>query len=861
MAKITYAELVEEGAFEKVIANVEKLVTLLGTAEGAIKDAFKPLKSGLSVAPKTVGDVEQVQKLIDRVNHLEEALKKTKETKEKLTIETAKARIEQENYNKSVKELAKDSLGLISEYQKQSKILNEMRNSYKDLILTQKENTKEGRDMLAQITKLDEKLKKVDETVGQHQRHVGNYRGAIKELGKGVSGLAGLMSKLAGALGVNTEHLEQAHNIAKELVKVTKEFTHASKIQHAAAELNTMAVEANTAATEVNTVVTEQTVVAKEAEVVAVQASNAAWLATPLGVFAAIALGIAAVTLAVIEFTKSEEDSAEAIHIFNAAINEQDQNITKLKVSILETGLANDVLTGKMKQETLDKLHNQFDAIKQESDATHKHKEAMANLNKEYARAEQESIKQQGINKINGLVFAGNSVEFLEEERKKKLIIMENKYQTELSLIRTENALKNAEVDNEAAKANRERTAKEQKDGIDYEKILRDLRTQNIRDEYTREWKLILDKYDDERKEFAGQTKILIELQIKRDIALENLKRAHLKAMDDIDKEIEEDKKKDAEKAQKAEDAADIAAINANNEKIKQAEKSSEYFRKKREKEEEEERKRRQEEIKHAIEMAEQLFDVYKDFQDKKAAENIAAIDADLEKNQSAIELQMRLAEEGKANTLAFEMQKQDELEKARMQELERQKKAAKQQEAIELSLAFLKAYETYIGKDMKSGEALVRAFADVSAAKLLGKVLAGSALEGTEDTGAGDGRGLDGKGGSLWMLHPNERVLTKDQNERLGGLSNEQLVNNAMMFEQFMKPNFNSAMAVNDVSKKEQVDSALNNKLIEEVKTLAQVIKNKPESQISWDGFGRAVRKEIQDGNSRTFIKQTFIP
>ena len=46
---------------------------------------------------------------------------------------------------------------------------------------------------------------------------------------------------------------------------------------------------------------------------------------------------------------------------------------------------------------------------------------------------------------------------------------------------------------------------------------------------------------------------------------------------------------------------------------------------------------------------------------------------------------------------------------------------------------------------------------------------------EGTEDTGT-NGKGIDGKGGFLSILHPNERVLTKDQNSLIGNISNEEL-------------------------------------------------------------------------------------
>jgi hypothetical protein len=45
----------------------------------------------------------------------------------------------------------------------------------------------------------------------------------------------------------------------------------------------------------------------------------------------------------------------------------------------------------------------------------------------------------------------------------------------------------------------------------------------------------------------------------------------------------------------------------------------------------------------------------------------------------------------------------------------------------------------------------------------------------GTEDTGKGGN--VDSKGGFHAILHPNERVLTKEQNKQLKGLSNDELV------------------------------------------------------------------------------------
>jgi hypothetical protein len=53
---------------------------------------------------------------------------------------------------------------------------------------------------------------------------------------------------------------------------------------------------------------------------------------------------------------------------------------------------------------------------------------------------------------------------------------------------------------------------------------------------------------------------------------------------------------------------------------------------------------------------------------------------------------------------------------------------------------------------------------------------------DGTENTGA-NGRGVDGKGGFHAILHPHERVLTKEQNSAIGDLTNAELSNLALKY------------------------------------------------------------------------------
>src|SRR3990167_3083123 len=102
-------------------------------------------------------------------------------------------------------------------------------------------------------------------------------------------------------------------------------------------------------------------------------------------------------------------------------------------------------------------------------------------------------------------------------------------------------------------------------------------------------------------------------------------------------------------------------------------------------------------------------------------------------------------------------------------------------EQITELVNLFYKAYSSYLKAGDKGNVALRKASQDILGAKAFGAFIAGSFKEGTEDTG-GAGN-VDADGGKLAIIHPNERILTKEQNASLGGITNEDLVNRFNMF------------------------------------------------------------------------------
>jgi len=154
-------------------------------------------------------------------------------------------------------------------------------------------------------------------------------------------------------------------------------------------------------------------------------------------------------------------------------------------------------------------------------------------------------------------------------------------------------------------------------------------------------------------------------------------------------------------------------------------------------------------------------------------------------------------------------------------------------------------AYATYQGKvDAKSKNPLADTIKDITLLQAFIRTIP-AFEEGTEDTGA-SGRGIDGKGGFHAILHPNERVVPKALNQQIGSLSNTELANLATNYR---------AGKIGDA---EQSGSALDLAiLVNEIKDLKSVIKNKPETNIELGEITASILEVVQTttkGNQTTY-------
>lgn len=207
--------------------------------------------------------------------------------------------------------------------------------------------------------------------------------------------------------------------------------------------------------------------------------------------------------------------------------------------------------------------------------------------------------------------------------------------------------------------------------------------------------------------------------------------------------------------------------------------------------EEEATKKAEEEKLKAAQESAKRrqaIIDALTQYELRKADERIKKIDEEINAATKQADYYRELAAQGNITaqqSLAQENQIIAEANAAKAQE-------EKRKQQIELTSAIISAFNAELEQGKSPSEAFATAITSV---ELLRQFVAAlpTFLEGTEDTGV-QGRGVDGKGGFHAILHPNERVLTKEQNMRIGNYSNEYV---AAVMEQHRIGNMLSAAMI----------------------------------------------------------------
>ena len=184
---------------------------------------------------------------------------------------------------------------------------------------------------------------------------------------------------------------------------------------------------------------------------------------------------------------------------------------------------------------------------------------------------------------------------------------------------------------------------------------------------------------------------------------------------------------------------------------------------------------------------------------DRQTQKRIDLIDKEIEANENRQSVLQELAGKGiqdAKENLAEEKKQQAELEREK-------ERALKRQQRVELGLAVLNSYSNNVDNGVENP--LAKTITDTSVLLSFIQSLP-TFYEGTENTG--NGGQLDNKGGFHAVLHPNERVMTAEQNNALDGLSNWELSN---LGKQYKQGNLNPILSVDNSEVVNKLDQLVN--------------------------------------------------
>lgn len=857
------------------IVDVKGVLDGLNKIELGLKDVLKQQQEILKTSKKGVFNVEQLEKA-------NVALTKSKSAREGLNkVEQERIRLEQKlktlnsdsiqqneelkvlisEQSKTNKELAKEKLGLISTYQKESKRLNELRKRYKDLILSNKGATKESKALLKEIKRLDKELKDVDASAGQFQRNVGNYPEIFGKAAKSIAGIGaavlaakGAFDGVKGSLEATEEGSEdlrkvsaglsavwkQAKNVAAgfalDVVDVGKALTDSGKEGNSFIKIMGM-LNFNRTRENFDGII-DKTKDLIDSEVEAVSRTIEFEKAVRgLNKELAILDGEIARQLVI-----AGDSTRSFKQIENALLSAQAKQVERSKIALQIAEEELKIIQIKLQEQ--EKLGlNTLELKDQEAEATLRVIEAENQLKVELLENEKElrQIKQDRLERDLDILIDG----FDNQKTINEQIIANEK---ETLKRRSDLLQQTIELSNKSFREQKEVLEELSKAGVDIDELLkldatelqkqiRLLEQSEIIEgrtlEVVRERRIVLQDLEVAQQELNDA--LGEGLDIQEDIATQErtLEANSLEALELFESEREELQKESLRRRIAASKEGSLERLKLEQELndilLEEQRRSLEKQKELDEKALEEEKKRKEERIKDIKEITSLTFDELNKINEKRKKD----LDDEISDREKSIEVQQSLAERGLENQLAFEKQKLAEVE---LEKREIEKREARQKEAQKLAEIYLEAYLAELNQpDANPQLAASKALANTLLAKGIAKGLA-SFKEGTEDTGKA-GNPLDKDGGRLAVLHDNERVLTKEQNALVGGLSNEQLANLAYDFR------------VGNLTKEQKRESVLNAQILMSLNQIKKTIYAKPVHQFDVDGLGNIIEKVYKKG------------
>lgn len=834
--KIEFNDIFAEDAFKKGVEGMNDILNAFKQLSNEMKQSLSLQKQYFDgFKPKSVEDIKKLndeiaktekmlidyQKANDAVKQSEIELQKIEQERIKTAKLNEQLKREQLKTDQQANKAKEKQLSL---YQQESKKLNDLRNAYKNLAIAGRENGVVAKGLLQDITALDAKLKKVDASVGQFQRNVGNYTGALDTLKTGfvnILGAAGVGFGLSEGISFLKESFAEFTNAEK----ATKELSFA---------LNNIGGE-GTAALEklVNQAdALEESLGLFESEDIQV-------LQKSLVNLGASSTQIEALTPKILDLAKATGmDLTSATDVVVKAINGQTKGLKEVGLEFENTG----------------------------------------------SRTENYNILLEKLDKFQGAAAA--SAETLEGKQQRIAIAWGNIKEAIGGYLAEAGGQLLDNIDVLTGKTtlwgNALKNVTPLVDDIS-QSILKNNAQQAAYKELQKQTLAIL---SDENLSLAEKNKKL-EIINKQVVSLTNALNNQTKAskrnqqtfLDDVIGEGEDKIKKAQDDKIKSTGTFEEALLKAEEERLKEEEQINFYYdqaKKEREvKQREEDFEAAQKEADRLLAIEEKRLDdeakLKKEADDKakkEREENLKelfndaskilalaekeikekeklredALNKEIDDRKENVDRQRELAEKGLSNTLAFEEKKLAEAERKKEDEA---KKALKREKTI----AFFKLFASNAEKDPST--ALQKTIVET----LLADAVAGAFFKGTEKV-SDDLKGNkvhNGRDGYVVAVDGSERVMTGEQNKMIGDMTNDELAQlasdyqNGVFQKMAINDSLNATPMASNVYSSMQLQQLVNlNKKIESLET---TIKNKREITFAIDEFGNIVKSQIENG------------
>ena len=862
--KITREDIIAKDAFTSAVEEAKELLKVVTDIQNALKTKAKQSTDGFAIAsPQTLDDVakltKQIEDLKKQIIALEAVTEKQKKATKDLTAAQAQENLARQKQRQEITQQVKLNSDLTTTYEKQVVRLAQIKKELKNISA---EGGKAPKALTDEFKKLDTSVRKAEEAVGEHQRSVGNYKQALTglsgPLGNAANGISGMGQALKGLL-LNPVALAIAA-VAAAVYGLFKAFTSTdSGATEWAVRLEQVSA--------IIDVVRNRALLLIDA-ITALFSGDFGEAAQKFGqAVSANGDDFARATDGARKYVEALEDLEDRIS--NYAVASAKAN---LQISEAEFNAADRAFSIKQRRDFLIEAINLSEAeVKAQKDfAEEKYKievgyladksgltamQIMQYVDMSEAQKKQASFDvqtarnnyEEQFKALNGFrvdVLKAEETFFTENKKRNAKITA---FDEQIKKDAIDRANKEAEEKKKAAQAyydfykskldDLDKIEKKRREDLQKAEQVR-LKDDNVRNQLDQEKRQgLIDGYNEQsealkdatNKDFnliktgldiefrARQTK----LQKQKDFEVSN------KDLTENEKLLIEEKYKNDSANLAREKAAELKSIN--------------------EKELEDKKKLKADELAEERKVQQQVLQGIEQGTKRRSEIIQNGLNAEIKKQDEAVQRQQELAAKGLDNTLAYQEKKREELQA----KLEREKEAERRrEEALQLAGAFLGSYQSRVDKGQETTAALAGALADTLIAKAISSTIAGAFAGGVEDF---QGKGTGTSDSNLIAFSHGESVVTAKATQQYSGLvtaMNKGLVDDYV--KQMILPDMDAPMKSNGNSfQSAAIIYTLNTKL----ESLEKAIKNKQEIKVNWNAQGERVEEIVKDG-MKTVIK-----